>query len=170
MENLSTFRGDSEVYCILKNLSIPFDYYEHPPVPTVEEASKYWIDIEAAHCKNLFFRNHKGNRHYLVIFDYKQNLNIRDLEQKLKQGKLSFASEKRMLKYLGVTPGSVSPMGLIHDKDNHVYLFIDKNLEQASRISFHPNLNTASLVIPFEGFIKYLNFTGNTYEFIELYE
>ncbi|HPJ46687.1 MAG TPA: prolyl-tRNA synthetase associated domain-containing protein [Tenuifilaceae bacterium] len=149
---------------------MPFDYYEHPPVPTVEEASKYWVDIEAAHCKNLFFRNHKGNRHYLVIFDYKQNLNIRDLEQRLRQGKLSFASEKRMLKYLGLTPGSVSPMGLIHDRENHVHLFIDKNLRQASRISFHPNLNTASLVIPFEGFVKYLNNSGNSYEFLDLYD
>ena len=170
MTEFSTFRGDSEVYQILASLSIPFDYYEHPPVPTVEEASKYWVDIEAAHCKNLFFRNHKGNRHYLVIFDYKQNLNIRDLEQRLKQGKLSFASEQRMQKYLGLTPGSVSPMGLIHDRENHVHLFIDKNLRQASRISFHPNLNTASLVIPFEGFVKYLNNSGNSYEFLELYD
>lgn len=170
MTEFSTFRGDSEVYQVLTSLSIPFDYYEHPPVPTVEEASKYWVDIEAAHCKNLFFRNHKGNRHYLVIFDYKQNLNIRDLEQRLKQGKLSFASEQRMQKYLGLTPGSVSPMGLIHDRENHVHLFIDKNLQQASRISFHPNLNTASLVIPFEGFVKYLNYSGNSYEFLDLYD
>jgi Ala-tRNA(Pro) deacylase len=163
-------RGDPKVYEVLSHLGIPFEYYEHPPVPTVEEAERYWIDIEAAHCKNLFFRNHKGNRHYLVIFDYKQNLNIRDLEQRLKQGKLTFASPQRMMKYLGVEPGSVSPMGLIHDTENHVHLFIDANLQEAQRISFHPNLNTASLVIPFVGFVQYLNFVGNSFEFLELYD
>lgn len=163
-------RGDSEVYKTLERLEVPFDYHEHPPVPTVEEASKYWEGIDSAHCKNLFFRNHKGNRHYLVVFDYIQTLNIRDLEQRLKQGKLSFASPQRMMKYLKLEPGSVSPFGLIHDSDNHVHLFIDKNLQSAQRISFHPNLNTASIVIPFIGFLKFLNNVGNTFEFIELYD
>lgn len=166
----SHFRGDSAVYELLNRLQIPFEYYEHPPVPTVEEASKYWDGIDSAHCKNLFFRNHKGNKHYLVIFDYIQTLNIRDLELRLKQGKLSFASPERMNKYLGLEPGSVSPFGLIHDVHKHVHLFIDQNLQKAKKISFHPNLNTASLVIPFEGFMKYLMHTGNTYEFIELYD
>jgi Ala-tRNA(Pro) deacylase len=73
-------------------------------------------------------------------------LNIRDLEQRLRQGKLSFASPERMARYLGVEPGSVSPFGLIHDTGNHVHLFLDENLKKFRKISFHPNLNTASLV------------------------
>ncbi len=169
MTNQQSFSGDPKVYEVLQQLDIPFDYYAHPPVPTVEEASKYWVDIDAAHCKNLFFRNHKGNKHYLVIFHYLQNLNIRDLEQRLKQGKLSFASPQRMMKYLGIEPGSVSPFGLIHDTESHVHLFIDENLKKAERISFHPNLNTASLVISFLDFEKYLIHMRNTYEFVELY-
>jgi Ala-tRNA(Pro) deacylase len=164
------YRGDALVYKLLHELNIPFDYYEHPPVPTVEEASKYWEGIDSSHCKNLFFRNHKGNKHYLVVFNFLQSLNIRDLEQRLKQGKLSFASPERMMKYLRIEPGSVSPFGLIHDTENHVHLFIDKNLQHSERISFHPNLNTASLVLPMNGFLKYLNHIGNTYEFIELYD
>jgi Ala-tRNA(Pro) deacylase len=164
------YRGDALVYKLLNELNIPFDYYEHPPVPTVEEASKYWAGIDSSHCKNLFFRNHKGNKHYLVVFNYIQSLNIRDLEQRLKQGKLTFASPERMMKYLSIEPGSVSPLGLIHDTQNHVHLFIDKNLQHSDRISFHPNLNTASLVLPMNGFLKYLNHIGNTYEFIELYD
>ena len=170
MGSNNQFRGDQAVYLVLEKLKIPFEYHEHPPVPTVEEASKYWEDINSAHCKNLFFRNHKGNKHYLVIFDYIQTLNIRDLELRLKQGKLTFASPERMKKYLGLEPGSVSPFGLIHDTGNQVHLFIDKNLQKAQHISFHPNLNTASLVIPLNGFLKYLNYTGNSYEFIELYD
>ena len=50
--------GNPEIYKTLKELNISFDYYEHPPAPTVEIASKYWKDIEPTHCKNLFFRNH----------------------------------------------------------------------------------------------------------------
>lgn len=163
-------RGDTAVYELLRKLEIHFDYYEHPAVPTVEEASKYWIDIEATHCKNLFFRNHKGNRHYLVILRHTYHLNIRELEQRLRQGKISFASPERMMKYLGLTPGSVSPFGLIHDTNRHVHLFIDKNLETSERISFHPNLNTASLVIKYSDFLKYLEYAGNTWEYLELYE
>jgi len=161
--------GDKKLYQIFENLDISFEYYEHPPAPTIEEAKLYWKDIEAAHCKNLFFRNHKGNKHYLVILDHRQQLSITDLEKRLKQGKISFASEQRMQQYLGVAPGSVTPFGLINDAHKHVHVFIDENLRSAQRISFHPNINTASLVLPFSDFLVFLNFTGNSFEFISLY-
>ncbi len=106
-----------KVYNKLKELEIDYSVFEHPPLDTIEIALNYWKDIDAMHCKNLFFRNHKGNRHYLVIIKDTTPFNIRSLEQKLKQGKLTFGSEKRLMKYLGVKPGSVSPFGLINDKD-----------------------------------------------------
>jgi Ala-tRNA(Pro) deacylase len=154
----------------LKELDIPYEQYDHPPVPTVEEALPYWEKIEATHCKNLFFRNHKGNRHYLVILKHDRKLNIRDLEQRLKQGKISFASPKRMERYLGLSGGSVSVFGLINDTDNHVHLFLDDGLKSAERISFHPNENNATLVISFPSFLKFLTWSGNSYEFISLYD
>ena len=129
-----------------------------------------YIYVLKGPAKNIFFRNHKGNRHYLVILEHMQALAIRDLEQRLKQGKLSFASPKRMLKYLGVSPGSVSPFGLINDQENHTHLFLDENLKSSGRISFHPNINTASLVISFSDFEKFLLWTGNTFEYIKLYD
>jgi Ala-tRNA(Pro) deacylase len=168
--NSLIMNGDRNLYKILDELGISFDYYEHPPAPTIDEAKLYWKDIEAAHCKNLFFRNHKGDMHYLVILDHREQLSIHSLEKRLKQGKISFASEQRMLKYLGITPGSVSPFGLINDKEHHVHLFIDEKLKEAQRISFHPNINTASLVLPFLDFLKFLDYTGNKYEFISLYD
>ena len=154
----------------LEELEIPFELHEHPPTPTVEEALPYWKDIDASHCKNLFFRNHKGNRHYLVILDHRRKLNIRDLEQRLKQGKISFASPKRMDKYLGLSAGSVSVFGIINDAENHVHLFIDQALQSSTRISFHPNENNATLVISFASFLRFLESSGNTFEFITLYE
>ncbi len=154
----------------LEQLGIAYEIYEHPPLPTIEEALKYWDKIDATHCKNLFFRNHKGNRHYLVIVKHVRDLDIHDLEKRLKQGKLSFASPERMKKYLGLEPGSVSPFGLINDTDKHVHLFLDENLQASTKISFHPNINTFSVVIAFEDFMKYLHWQGNTFEFLKLYD
>lgn len=154
------------VFSTLNQLGIKYEIYEHPPLDTIDIALKYWKDIDATHCKNLFFRNHKGNRHYLVIIKDTTPFSIKSLEQKLKQGKLTFGSEKRLLKYLGVKPGSVSPFGLINDSDHHVHLFMDEQLQKSENISFHPNDNTASLVIKFNDFIKYLQSMGNSFEFI----
>jgi len=155
---------------ILEKLNIDFELHEHPPVPSVEEALPYWNQIDATHCKNLFFRNHKGNRHYLVILRHDRLLNIRDLEQRLKQGKISFASQNRMEKYLGLTGGSVSVFGLINDSENHIHLFLDEALEKAERITFHPNENTSTLVISRASLLAFLQWSGNSYEFIKLYE
>jgi Ala-tRNA(Pro) deacylase len=154
---------------ILAELNISYDLFEHPPTPTIEAALAYWGKMDSTHCKNLFFRNHKGNQHYLVIFEHSQQLDIQYLEKKLNQGKLSFASEKRLAKYLGVKPGSVSLFGLINDTENHVYVFLDKKLLSSEFLSFHPNDNTASLKISKEDFFKFLEWTGNSYEFLELY-
>lgn len=163
-------RGQQELYFLLEKLSIDFEYHEHPPVATIEDAKIYWKDLNSGRCKNIFFRNHKGDRHYLVILEHMRQLDIHDLEKRLKQGKLSFASDQRLQKYLGVEPGSVSPFGLINDKDHQVYLFIDEKLNECTRLSFHPNINTASLVIAKTDFIKFLNSMGNSFEFIKLYE
>jgi Ala-tRNA(Pro) deacylase len=162
--------GQKELYQTLDKLNIVFDYYEHPATPTIEEAMKYWVDIEATHCKNIFFRNHKGDKHYLVVLDHKYILDIHDLEKRLKQGKLSFASESRMTKYLKIKPGSVSPLSLINDTENHVHVFFDENLQNSSKISFHPNINTASVVLKYLDFIKFMQHSGNSFEFVKLYD
>ncbi len=156
------------VYDFLERHGIPFGHYDHPAAPDIVTAKKFWRDDGSVHCKNLFFRNHKGDRHYLVVFPCDRSLAIWELEQHLRQGKLSFASEKRMEKYLGLRPGSVSPFGLIHDAENHVHLFLDIRLRDAESLSFHPNDNTATVVVSAEGFRRYLAVCGNSYEFIEL--
>ena len=147
-----------------------YSWYTHPEAPTIDIARQYWKKDGSKHCKNLFFRNHKGNRHYLVVLDCERDLDIHDLEKRLHQGKLSFASPQRMEKYLGLQPGSVSPFGLINDAENHVYLFMDKNLLEQEALSFHPNDNRATVVIEVEEFMRYLNAVGNGFEFIELYD
>ena len=151
-----------------------FDYklYEHPPLPTIELALDYWTECckeeDAVHCKNLFFRNHKGNKHYLVIIECHKTLPIHDLEKVLHQGKLSFASPERMARCLGTTPGSVSLFGLINDPEKKVKLFLDKDLMEAGHISFHPNDNTATAVIPNSDFRRFLELWGGEYELLDL--
>lgn len=163
-------RGQKELYELLEELSVDFEYHEHPPLATIEDAKFFWKDYNSGRCKNIFFRNHKGNRHYLVILEHLRQLDIHDLEKRLGQGKLSFASDQRLKKYLGVEPGSVTPFGLINDKENHVYLFIDEKLKDYDRLAFHPNVNTASLVISRVDFLKFLDYSENKYEFLKLYD
>jgi Ala-tRNA(Pro) deacylase len=163
-------RGQKELYDLLEILDIRFDYHEHPPLATIEDAKIHWKDFNSGRCKNIFFRNHKGNQHYLVILEHLRQLDIHDLEKRLKQGKLSFASDLRLKKYLGVEPGSVTPFGLINDKDKHVHLFIDEKLNESERLAFHPNVNTASLVVTKQDLLKFLAHTGNSFEFIKLYD
>ena len=163
----------------LRQHDLPFSHYNHPEGKTIEEAKQWWKEDGSVHCKNLFLRNHKGNQHYLVCFDCDHDLDIHDLEQRLKAslhaagkpacGKLSFASAERMMRYLGLEPGSVSPFGLINDTAHHVHLFLDKNLQQAGTLSFHPNDCRGTVVISNEAFERYLQTVGNTYEYISLY-
>jgi Ala-tRNA(Pro) deacylase len=152
---------------LLQNLEITYEIYEHPPLNTIEIALNYWKDIDATHCKNLFFRNHKGNQHFLVIIKDTTPFDIHSLEKTLKQGKLTFGSEKRLEKYLGVKPGSVSPFGLINDHEKHVIVFLDEQLHTSKKISFHPNDNTASLVISYSDFMRFLNHCGNNFSSID---
>ena len=158
-----------KVFGWLNEHGIKYTWYEHPEAPTIEIAQQYWRADGSKHCKNLFFRNHKGNRHYLVVFDSLQSMAIHDLEKSLHQGKLSFASPERMDKWLGLRPGSVSPFGLINDGENHVHLFLDETLREQKSLSFHPNDNRFTVVISREEFTKYLDAVGNSYEYIKLY-
>ena len=162
-------RGQQQVYDYLSRQGIEFDYYEHPEAPTIEIAAQYYRGEGTVLCKNLFFRNHKGNKHYLVIMDARHNMDIHDIEHKLHQGKLSFASPERMMKYLGVRPGSVSLFTLVNDVNHEVILFIDRKLLEAEKVSFHPNDNTASLVISRDDMVKFINSIGNQYEYMDLY-
>ena len=91
-------------------------------------------------------------------------MDIHGLEHQLHQGKLSFASEQRMEKYLGTVPGSVSLFGLINDPDHQVKLYLDKDLRRAERVTFHPNDNTASLEISRDDMYRFIQLWGGEWE------
>ena len=145
----------------LRELGIGFERHEHPPVATVEAAAEHWAGIDATHCKNLFLRNQKGNRHYLVVVEHSTRVDLRKVADQIGDGKLSIASPDRLMTHLGLTPGSVSPFGLIHDRTHRVRVVIDRDLRGAERLSFHPNINTVTLVISGTDFYRVLEACGN---------
>lgn len=159
---------EDKVYTLLKELKIPFAVHTHPPVYTVEEADQYWGSIEGAHCKNLLLRNKKGTVHYLVIAKSTRKIDLRRLTSVLGEDRLSFASPERLMKYLGLTPGAVSPFGLINDRQKEVRVIIDGELKMSRRINFHPNVNTATVGIDFSDFEKFLSWCGNSINFVDL--
>jgi Ala-tRNA(Pro) deacylase len=145
----------------LEALGIPFSRHTHPPVFTVEEAERYWAEIPATHCKNLFLRNAKGTRHYLVVMEHTRIANMRDLATRLGDDRLSFASAERLQKYLGLSPGSVSPFGLVHPSARDVIVVVDAGLAAAERLGFHPNVNTATITLTAGDFFRFLRSRGN---------
>lgn len=158
--------NEQKVYAVLDQLGITYTRYEHPPVYTVEEASKYWQDIEGAHSKNLFLRNNKGNQHFLVILEQSKTADIKDLSGKLAAGKLSFASERRLNEHLGLETGAVSPFGLINDQKKAVVVALDRSLQKKGSVNFHPNVNTATVNISYNDFEKFLSHCGNQVTYI----
>jgi Ala-tRNA(Pro) deacylase len=156
------------VYAALDALGIAYERYEHPAVFTAEDASTYWNPIPGTQCKNLFLRNKKGDRHYLVVLEISKRADLKDLVRLLGDDRLSFGSPERLMDRLGLTPGSVSPFGLINDADGSVRVLIDRDLKGAERLIFHPNINTASVVVSWSDLERFLATRKNSLSMISI--
>jgi Ala-tRNA(Pro) deacylase len=159
---------EQSVRARLEELGIAFTRHEHPPVATVEEAMVHWGGIDATHCKNLFLRNQKGNRHYLVILTHSKKADLKAVADQIGDGKLSFASPERLMTHLGLTPGSVSPFGLINDRTHAVRVVIDRELKGAERLSFHPNINTVTFTLAAADFERFLTACDNPVQHVSI--
>ena len=155
-----------DIYAVLDSLDIKYEKFEHSPVFTVEEADKANIDIPAKHTKNLFLRNKKKTKFYLVVLPAHKKFNLKGFSASINDKHLSFASSETLKHYLGLSPGSVSPFGLINDSDKKVIVYVDKSLLEGSQVAFHPNKNDATLVINSSDFEKFIKVMGNRYELI----
>lgn len=156
------------VYDALDALGIQYEAYEHPAVFTSEEAAEHWAAIPATRVKNLFLRNKKGDRHYLVILGVEKQADLRALAKVIGDDRLSFGSPDRLMAHLGLTPGSVSPFGLIHEGSQGVRVIVDEDLRSAARLIFHPNINTASVAIGVADFERFLASRGNAVRWVRL--
>jgi Ala-tRNA(Pro) deacylase len=149
------------VYAALDALAVAYERYEHPAVFNADDASRYWDPIAGTQCKNLFLRNKKGDRHYLVVLEISKRADLKDLVKVVGDDRLSFGSPERLMAELGLTPGSVSPFGLLNDADGSVRVLIDRDLRGADRLIFHPNINTASVVVSWADLEKFLATRSN---------
>jgi len=158
----------SDIYKVLDELGIPVVKHEHPAVYTCEEADKFYEGIPGGKSKNLFLRSKKGDKHFLVIVESSKQVDLQKLGEIVGEPKLGFASPERMMKYLGLTPGSVSPFGLINDVRHEVNVVVDNALMEYEILHYHPNINTATLEISRDDFKKFLNWTTNSVQFVDL--
>ena len=142
--------GKKEIYELLNDAQIPYESMEHEAVYTMEEMDRLGITKKGAVCKNLFLRDAKGKKHYLLCVPEERKIELKTLHEKIGSTKLSFASAERLEKYLGVQQGCVSPLGILNDDVRNVTVIFDSVLLGEAQVGVHPNDNTATIWLSFE--------------------
>ncbi len=150
-----------KVYDKLTDMGIKYDIIEHPPVYTIEEMEKLDLTDKAEVCKNLFVRDAKGKKHFLIVLSKDKKADLTRLAAQIGSTKLSFASEERLDKYLGLKKGAVSPLGIINDTGKAVEVVFDKELIGKTNLGVHPNDNTATVVLSYDDLKKVITDNGN---------
>ncbi len=160
--------GQKEICRLLDKLGIAYRLIEHEAVYTIEDMARIPLPDMQCVAKNLFLRNANGKRHYLVTMPHDKPLDLKDLRGKLDEKNLSFASEERLEKHLGVKPGSVTPLGVLNGLDSAVTVVLDEDLKQRGQVAVHPNVNTATLYLLWEDLITVLKQAENPVTSIKL--
>ena len=153
---------------VLDGLGIAYTHHEHEAAFTVEDADRIYGHLEGGHLKNLFLRNKKGDRHYLVVVESHKQVDLKALRGALGESTLSFASPERLLRHMGLTPGSVSPMGLINDTTGAVTAYFDQDLLGFELLNFHPNRNTATITVRTDDLKRFVEHTGRAFQTLEI--
>lgn len=159
--------GKNEVYDYLEKAGVEFEKLEHMAVYTIEEMQKAGITDKGGVCKNLFLRDAKGKNHYLIVVPEETKVDLRALAGKIGSTKLSFGSAERLMKYLGVEQGCVSPLGILNNEDDTVVVVFDKNL-MGKKVGVHPNDNTATIWLEFGDLKKVVEGAGNKVLMIQM--
>lgn len=149
--------GKQEVRNLLDEKKIAYEWMDHQAVFTMEEMDAAGITEKGDVCKNLFLRDAKGKKHFLVVLPEEKRPDLGKLAEQIGSTKLSFASAERLEKYLGMAQGSVSPFGILNDEGRQVTVVFDRDLSTKPTVGVHPNDNTATVWLKFrelEGLIK----------------
>lgn len=134
---------------------------------TVSEAKAYG-GFDADGCKNLFLHDSKTGKYYLVVLLEDKKAHSNTIRKQVNASRLMFGSEEKLEELLGVRPGSVSPLGIVHDRNKEVIVLVDEDLPKCTKVCFHPNINTATLVLDYSDFERFLQWSGNEYHFIRM--
>jgi Ala-tRNA(Pro) deacylase len=150
-----------KVFEKLEELKIKYEVVNHPAVYTIEEIDNLGISKQHNVCKNLFLRDYKGRRHFLVILHKDKQADLKKMREQLGTTGLGFASEERLEKYLQLSKGAVTPFGIINDTNCAVEVVFDKDIVGMQNLGFHPNENTATVWISFDDIKKVIEQNGN---------
>ena len=150
-----------DIYQFLALHGIEYERHDHPPVFTCEEADRLVPPLPAAKTKNLFVRDRKGRRHFLVVVGYEKVVDLKVLSSLLGVTKLGLASPERLKKYLGVDPGAVTILGVANDSNKDVEVVMDEDLWGSAALRCHPLVNTSTLVISRQDIERFLEITGH---------
>ena len=152
------------VYELLKQLNIPYEQVDHEAAETMEACIEVDKQLGVTLCKNLFLRNQQKTTFYLLLMPGNKKFMTKVLSKQLGISRLSFAEPEFMEQYLNITPGSVSVMGLMNDKECAVNLLIDSDILASEYIGCHPCVNTSSMKIRTDDILeKFLKHTGHEY-------
>jgi Ala-tRNA(Pro) deacylase len=150
-----------DLYQMFSEHNIEYERYDHPAVYTVEDVKRLVPPLPAARTKNLFLRDHKGKRHFLVVVPADKRVDIKALNVAIGSSRLSFGSANRLKKFLGVDPGSVTIFALVNDSERNVELIVDESLWEQEAFQFHPLVNTSTLLISNDNLKRFLALTGH---------
>ena len=153
------------IYAMLARRGVWHEATEHAAVFNMAEASALTLPYPEAEAKNLFLRDDKGRRHFLVLLPHDKAADLAALRTLLSSSKLSFASPERLMKYLGLTPGSVTVLGLLHEGAAPVEVLVDEELMTRPLLGVHPCDNTATLWITPQQLSLFLSSRGNAVTF-----
>lgn len=157
-----------DIYSFLSQHAIPYEKCDHPPVFTCEESDRLVPHLPGARTKNLFLRDDKGKRYFLVVVECAKSADLKALKQLIGVSKLSFGSPEKLKEMLGVEPGAVTMLGLIADTKGEVEVFLDTEIWEADFLQCHPLVNTASLVVSHEGIEKFLKASNHAWNVIDV--
>jgi Ala-tRNA(Pro) deacylase len=157
-----------KVYETLNSLGINYEVIDHPAVLTIEDMDKLEFPPDVDICKNLFVRDEKGKRHFLIVLKKDKRADLKNIASQIGSTKLSFASDERLAKYLKLKQGEVTPLGVINDTNNDVVVVFDKDLMGKKKLGVHPNDNTATVVISYEDLKKVITKNGNDIKFVKI--
>ena len=149
------------IYDFLAENNIPYEVLEHEVVSTMEEMDAAGITQKGTVCKNMFMRDYKGKNHFLLTVPEEKHVDLKALAEYIGSSKLSFGSAERLDKYLGLTQGSVSPLGLLNNEDKSVVMIFDRDLIGNKEVGVHPNDNTATIWLDFADLRKIIEEHGN---------
>jgi Ala-tRNA(Pro) deacylase len=161
METDTPASTPEELLLLLDRTELPYEIVEHEAVFTIADALAATPEIGGIKTKNVFLRDAKGARHFLVIVPHDVRLDLAALAQMLGSTKLSMGSPDRLQRHLGVTPGAVSVFALVNDRERAVELVFDERVWQADKLQAHPLRNTATVAIGRPALATFLAFTGH---------